>query len=489
LIESTVECNRRAWSALTLGNNGNKARLQLTMASSASVDPATTTGIFVSYRRVDSRVYAGRLFDRLTHHFGPERVFMDVEDGIARGEDFPKEIEKAINTATAVVVVIGRQWLSCISLDGKPRLQHPDDWVRGEIRVALKRGVVLLPVLVDGASMPPPEEVPDDIRALTRRQASEISDTRWTYDVGEIIKVLEHVIPVQGRDRRWVRRATVAAIILAILVAVLLWKSVAVRQSPDPLLAEVQRSLHPLFPLSAEVAFRAPLTAEETRGFRTTLERLYQLEHPQNPDIPIVYFHPDDSIFPTCAKDSVAVQIVSANLSSEMRLYSRQRTKDGRFDQADVEFCPCPERQDSPPDRPSAIMVDDARRRKINKREYEFSLTHGLYMSDGGRKIEFAEAQSTTDMVSVDDLFGATLEVAIQPIDPSDDYCRPIISAQTEWVTLDSAAITLPGQRRVVIDRDKFTRIGPSKDGWIRYRFIIPQNKVEFENLINNRPH
>jgi WD40 repeat protein len=147
---------------------------------------------------------------------------MDVEGGIARGDDFPEQLEQAINAAAAVVVVIGRQWLTCTDLRGKRRLEKPDDWVRNEINVAIKRGTLLLPVLVDGASMPSPDELPDDLHPLTRRQASEISDTRWDYDVGEVIKVLERVIPV--RPHRWSLSWTViSAIALASLMSVWIW--------------------------------------------------------------------------------------------------------------------------------------------------------------------------------------------------------------------------------------------------------------------------
>ena len=43
--------------------------------------------IFISYRREDSVAYAGRLYDRLSGHFGKEHVFMDV-DTIELGADF-----------------------------------------------------------------------------------------------------------------------------------------------------------------------------------------------------------------------------------------------------------------------------------------------------------------------------------------------------------------------------------------------------------------
>ena len=46
-------------------------------------------GIFISYRREDSGLYAGRLRDTLSHHFGAEQVFRDI-DSINPGERFPR---------------------------------------------------------------------------------------------------------------------------------------------------------------------------------------------------------------------------------------------------------------------------------------------------------------------------------------------------------------------------------------------------------------
>jgi hypothetical protein len=46
-------------------------------------------GIFVSYRRDDSRHAAGRLLDRLRPTYGPRQLFM-AADSIAPGRDFVK---------------------------------------------------------------------------------------------------------------------------------------------------------------------------------------------------------------------------------------------------------------------------------------------------------------------------------------------------------------------------------------------------------------
>ena len=45
------------------------------------------SGIFISYRREDSAPYAGRLYDWLSHRFGKESIFIDI-DTIQPGEDF-----------------------------------------------------------------------------------------------------------------------------------------------------------------------------------------------------------------------------------------------------------------------------------------------------------------------------------------------------------------------------------------------------------------
>ena len=184
--------------------------------------------IFVSYRRVDSRVYSGRLYDRLRTHFGHSRVFMDVEGGIARGDHFKERIQQAVDSAAAMVVVIGRQWLTCVDESGQRRLDNPEDWVVQEINLALRRGILVLPVLVDGAVMPSEVELPEKLRAFAARQAAEISDIRWDYDVGEIIKALEGAVASRSaptKVSRWLPTARSAGLgILALtLTTFLAW--------------------------------------------------------------------------------------------------------------------------------------------------------------------------------------------------------------------------------------------------------------------------
>jgi TIR domain-containing protein len=114
------------------------------------VFPDSHVGPFVSYRRVDSSGSAGRLFDRLTDHFGRNAAFMDGEAGIARGDDFASAIDQALKSVDALLVVIGPRWPTRTNADGTRHLDNPDDWVRLEIETGLRRGIQVLPILVAG---------------------------------------------------------------------------------------------------------------------------------------------------------------------------------------------------------------------------------------------------------------------------------------------------------------------------------------------------
>jgi predicted ATPase len=159
--------------------------------------------IFISYRRDDSSAWAGRLYDRLSERFASHDIFMDV-DTLAPGVDFVEALEKSVGSCEVLVAVIGRQWLTVLDEEGKRRLENAEDFVRIEISTALKRGIRVIPVLVEGASMPHPSELPEDLKALARRNAIEVSHTRFRADlerlIGAIVQVPQNAGPGIQRE-------------------------------------------------------------------------------------------------------------------------------------------------------------------------------------------------------------------------------------------------------------------------------------------------
>src|SRR6478672_4528343 len=109
-------------------------------------------GIFISYRREDSGPYAGRLRDALSHHFGAEQVFRDI-DRINPGERFPRVIEQEVGSCDALLALIGPTWLAVRDEAARRRLDNPEDYVRLEIATALARSnVLVIPVLIGPTS-------------------------------------------------------------------------------------------------------------------------------------------------------------------------------------------------------------------------------------------------------------------------------------------------------------------------------------------------
>lgn len=150
--------------------------------------------VFINYRRTDTQWVAGRLADSLGRYFGDDRVFRDIE-GIRGGADFSEVIHNTLGTADAVIVLIGEHWLDASDEDDRRRLDDPDDWVAQEIAAALEVGVPIYPVLVDDAPMPAVEDLPEDLRRLTRLNAVTVSEQRWDEDVARLAKIVSLDIP------------------------------------------------------------------------------------------------------------------------------------------------------------------------------------------------------------------------------------------------------------------------------------------------------
>jgi hypothetical protein len=165
------------------------------------------SGVFISYRRQDSQMAAGRLADGLERRFGKAQIFRDVET-IQPGVDFVDAIEGALSSCSAMLAVIGRRWNGA-GEGGQSRLFDPNDWIRLEIAAALKRGIRVIPVLVEGALPPADADLPEDLKPLARRQAHTLSDERWDYDVQQLANALE-TVGVSGAANANAARSTTA---------------------------------------------------------------------------------------------------------------------------------------------------------------------------------------------------------------------------------------------------------------------------------------
>jgi hypothetical protein len=149
--------------------------------------------IFISYRREDTAATAGRLDDHLTGRFGKDRVFMDV-DSIAIGHDFTKALVEAVSRCSILLVLIGRGWISATGDEGRRKIEDPDDWVRVEVETALNRGIQVVPVLVDGATLPQASDLPSSLHPFILRQTFSLNNTAFKSDVENLITAMTKML-------------------------------------------------------------------------------------------------------------------------------------------------------------------------------------------------------------------------------------------------------------------------------------------------------
>jgi hypothetical protein len=162
--------------------------------------PDRASGIFISYRHDDAGPYARLLQVYLRERFLYAPVFMDL-DSIEAGADFTEAIEAGVGSCRVLIAVIGPRWLTLTDEEGQRRLDNLDDWVRFEIRAALKSRVRVIPVLVDGAKMPRQQQLPTDLCHLARLNALEMSYDRYEYDTSRLAAVIQRALAA-GSDEK-----------------------------------------------------------------------------------------------------------------------------------------------------------------------------------------------------------------------------------------------------------------------------------------------
>lgn len=146
--------------------------------------------LFISYRRDDSAGHTGRVHDRLQREFGPDLLFMDV-DSIPLGVNFSNVIGDEVAKCNTLLAVIGPGWLDARDEKGNRRLENPDDFVRIEIGTALKRGIRVIPILLEGTRVPKADQLPDDLKELALRNGLDVRHASFPEDMERLIRGLK----------------------------------------------------------------------------------------------------------------------------------------------------------------------------------------------------------------------------------------------------------------------------------------------------------
>lgn len=143
---------------------------------------------------------------------------MDLSD-IPYGADFRRHIQTAFHNTDLLLAAIGPKWLGQ-EKDSAVRIHHKEDPVRAEIQTALRKRILIIPVLVDGAKMPNADELPRSIKDFAFRNAVTVdSGIDFRLHMDRLTTSVDQALGLEGRqstpadsraERPWPNPASIA---------------------------------------------------------------------------------------------------------------------------------------------------------------------------------------------------------------------------------------------------------------------------------------
>jgi len=146
---------------------------------------ATNPEIFISYRRDDVSIAAGRIFDELGHAYGQRSVFIDYAN-LNYGDNLERIVAQLIK-CRVLVVIIGPDW-------APHRLNEEDDYVRREIEAARDEKLSVIPLLVGRTSPPQRSEMPDSLGFIWDLNFAILHISDWARSIRQLQAAIDKVV-------------------------------------------------------------------------------------------------------------------------------------------------------------------------------------------------------------------------------------------------------------------------------------------------------
>lgn len=157
---------------------------------SAEGQPGLPLKIFINYRHEDMPFAASMLYQQLKGRFGKENIFFD-EGALLPGMRWLGEIKSHLaGTPGVFLAMVGSRWMPAMDAH---RRRGDDDYVAEEIELALQNGWLIIPVLVNEASLPDRTKLPAAIRTLPDCQVARLRQTSLDEDVNDLSGRLDEI--------------------------------------------------------------------------------------------------------------------------------------------------------------------------------------------------------------------------------------------------------------------------------------------------------
>ncbi|WP_051385491.1 toll/interleukin-1 receptor domain-containing protein [Actinokineospora inagensis] len=149
--------------------------------------------VFINYRAADEPFGVALIDQGLSARFGSEAVFL-ASKSIPPGTRWEEAMFEAVASSTAVLVVMGRNWLGDRSESGGRRIDDPGDFVRREITMALRLDKQVIPVRL-GVPRMNPAALPEPVRPLWDRQDVFLQFRTAASDLDLLAAKLRRLVP------------------------------------------------------------------------------------------------------------------------------------------------------------------------------------------------------------------------------------------------------------------------------------------------------
>jgi hypothetical protein len=180
-----------------VGSRMNRFARLLSSRKTQSREDSQRMGVFINFRNGDGREIAHLLDQEARRQFGDDRVFLSSRS-IEPGEIFPPALIGGVERCYVLLAVIGPNWLKPI--DGKRRIDDPDDWVRREIATALTLNKRVIPILIGDRinRLSVEDNLPPDIAGLVSKQSVRLNSQTLDSDVHSLLERLIQLEPDLG---------------------------------------------------------------------------------------------------------------------------------------------------------------------------------------------------------------------------------------------------------------------------------------------------
>jgi hypothetical protein len=145
-----------------------------------------TARVFISYRTSDGADKATALARDLDALFGQEQIFLDKDD-LPAGSRWRDEVERALNDAPILLVLVTPKYLGARDSDGKLCIEREDDPVRDELAAAIAANAHVIPLMCDGVDeTPSAAALPAPFNQLAERTWRRLRAYDWREDLARL---------------------------------------------------------------------------------------------------------------------------------------------------------------------------------------------------------------------------------------------------------------------------------------------------------------